>query len=197
MMVNLKKSLFSVLFFVSMLFVLPNVVAQTTTKAISGIVVDTKGEPLIGVSVLLKGTNTGTITNVDGKFTLQLGAVTAPTLVVSYIGYAKQEITPNVFSNFKITLEESSKDLSEVVVVGYGTQKRASVVGAITSVTPALLQVGTTPNISNNLAGQLAGVFGVQRSGEPGYVASDIWIRGICSFAGSTSPLVLVDGLVR
>lgn len=197
MMVNLKKSLFSVLFFVSMLFVLPNVVAQTTTKAISGIVVDTKGEPLIGVSVLLKGTNTGTITNVDGKFTLQLGAVTAPTLVVSYIGYAKQEITPNVFSNFKITLEESSKDLSEVVVVGYGTQKRASVVGAITSVTPALLQVGTTPNISNNLAGQLAGVIGVQRSGEPGYDASDIWIRGISTFAGSTSPLVLVDGIER
>lgn len=160
------------LLFFSMQFFLPNVVAQTTTKTISGVVVDAKGEPLIGVSILLKGTSIGTITTVTGKFTLSPGTAPDPTIVVSYVGYAKQEIKINSYSdknNISITLLEDAKVMDEVVVVGYGNQKKLSIVGAIQALEPTKLQVGSSRSMSNNLAGQLAGIIAVQPSGEPGY----------------------------
>lgn len=200
MMVNLKRCLFCMLLFFSMQFFLPNVVAQTTTKTISGVVVDAKGEPLIGVSILLKGTSIGTITTVTGKFTLSPGTAPDPTIVVSYVGYAKQEIKINSYSdknNISITLLEDAKVMDEVVVVGYGNQKKLSIVGAIQALEPTKLQVGSSRSMSNNLAGQLAGIIAVQPSGEPGYDNSKFWIRGIASFSGNTSPLVLVDGVER
>lgn len=97
----------------------------------------------------------------------------------------------------EIVLEETTTDLEEVMVVGYGTQKKASVVGAIQNINPGELQISSSKNISNTLAGKLAGVIAVTRSGEPGYNQSNFWIRGISSFSGGTDPLVLVDGVQR
>lgn len=96
-----------------------------------------------------------------------------------------------------VVMSESSTQLQDVVVVGYGVQKRASVVAAITSVRPDQLSVGTTRSLSNDLAGNIAGVIAVQRSGEPGYDDSEFWIRGMSSFKGNGAPLVLVDGIER
>ena len=87
--------------------------------------------------------------------------------------------------------------MDEVVVTGYGSQKKMSVIGSIETLQPKKLQVGATRSLSNNLAGQIAGVIAVQRSGEPGYDSSNFWIRGIASFSGGQSPLVLVDGIER
>ncbi len=99
--------------------------------------------------------------------------------------------------NFNIILEEDVEALDEVVVVGYGNQKKLSVIGSVQTIEPTKLQVGSSRSLSNNLAGQLAGVIAVQPSDEPGYDNSNFWIRGIASFSGNTSPLVLVDGVER
>ena len=98
---------------------------------------------------------------------------------------------------YTIILQDSVDALDEVVVVGFGTQRKASVVGAISSVEPERLKIGTTRSMSNNLAGQLAGIIAVQRSGEPGYDNSNFWIRGISTFGGNRNPLILVDGVER
>lgn len=119
-------------------------------------------------------------------------------LVFSYIGFESQEVKVGGQININVNMSEESNSLDEVVVVGYGSQKRASVVGSITAIEPAQLQQGTIRAVSNNLAGQLAGVIAVQRNGEPGSDGSDFWIRGISSFKGTgVSPLVLVDGIER
>ena len=142
------------------------------------------------------GTSSGTITDASGNFNIIL-TTQKPILKFSYIGFKEQEVAVGSKSVIDVVLVEDLELLDEVVVVGHGTQRRASVVGAITSVEPKKLQVGTTRSISNNLSGMIAGVIGVQRSGEPGWDDSSFWIRGISSFRGQTNPLVLVDGVER
>lgn len=154
-------------------------------------------EPLIGVSVMIQGTNTGAITDVDGHY-----IITVPNkesvLEFSYLGFEPVAITVRNQININVNMRETANSLDESVVVAYGQQKRASIVGSITSVNPTALQQGSTRAVSNNLAGQLAGVIAVQRSGEPGYDGSSFWIRGISSFQGTgRDPLVLVDGIER
>lgn len=163
------------------------------TRRISGRVIDaaTK-EPIIGATIWVKDSAMGTNTNVDGAFdytfTGHYGYI-----AVSYIGYQTQEFP---VTNIPNVIELSAgNDLEEVVVVGYGTQKKASVVGSIATVSVNDIRMPTA-KISNNLAGQLAGVISVQRSGEPG-ASSTFWIRGISTFGSSTTPLVLVDGIER
>src|SRR5690606_17401646 len=114
-------------------------------------------------------------------------------LVIRYVGYLTQLIEVGNQAAFEIVLLPDETSLDEVVVVGFGTQKKASVVGAISTIKPSNLQVGTSRSISNNLIGQLSGVIGSQRSGEPGFDAASFFIRGVSSFNGSNSPLVLVD----
>ncbi len=163
---------------------------------ISGTVVDKQREPLVGVTVMVQGTALGTITDLDGHFYLDVPSKQSK-IEVSYVGYATQTIPVGSDINFFITMEEETEALDEVMVVGYGNQKKLSVIGSIQALEPKKLQVGSTRSMSNNLAGQLAGVIAVQPSGEPGYDNSDFWIRGIASFSGNTSPLVLVDGVER
>lgn len=163
---------------------------------ISGTVMDNQKEPLIGVSISVDGTTLGTITDLDGHFYLTVPDKKSK-LNISYIGYKTQVITVGSDINFVVTLLEDNELLDEVVVVGYGNQKKLSVIGSIQTLEPQQLQVGSTRSMSNNLAGQLAGVIAVQPSGEPGYDNSNFWIRGIASFSGNTSPLVLVDGVER
>jgi len=190
-MVNFKKSLFGMLFFCSMLFVLPAAVAQTASKTVSGIVVDGKGEPLIGVSVLIKGTNVGTITDVNGKFSVPAGAVQDPVLLFSYIGYDSQEVASNGQAN-RIQLVEKAKSLEEVVVVGYGTQRKKDLTGSVVTVKSADLKSLPVPSVSDALQGRAAGVQ-VVSSGTPGTDAT-FRIRGVGTI-NDANPLVVIDGL--
>ena len=163
---------------------------------INGIVVDKEKIPMPGVAVIVKGSTNGTMTDSDGKFFIDVPGEQS-VLSIEMIGYKTQEITVGKKINFYIVLEEDISELDEVVVVGYGTQKKVSVVGAIETIDAKKLQQGTNRSLSNNLAGQLAGVIAVQRTGEPGKDNSDFWIRGISTFTGNTQPLVLVDGVER
>jgi TonB-linked SusC/RagA family outer membrane protein len=163
---------------------------------ISGKVTDIKGNAIPGVSVFEKGTNNATQTDYDGAFTISV-ASNQSVLVFDFVGMKRIESAINNSKTLSVVMEEEAGELKEVIVVGYGTQKKASVVGAISTIKPSLLQVGTSRTLGNNLGGQITGVIAVQRSGEPGYDASDIKIRGISTFAGGTSPLVLVDGIER
>ena len=165
-------------------------------KKISGTVVDENGTPIIGASVQIKGEAQGTITDFDGKFVLS-DVPEKSLLTISYIGYLTIDIAVTDEKLSKITMIEDSKLIDEVVVVGYGRQKKESVVGAISSLDVGELNIPGS-NISNVLAGQLAGVVSMQASGEPGKnSASDFYIRGIASFKGNSTPLVLVDGIER
>lgn len=166
------------------------------TIKVNGTVIDKDKLSVPGVVISVKGTQAGTITDLDGNYFIDVPSKES-ILVFQLIGYKKQEIKVGNQININVTLEEDVTELDEAVVVGYGTQKKLSVIGSIENLDPAQLQVGTNRSFSNNLAGQLAGVIGVQRSGEPGKDNADIWIRGISTFSGSSSPLILVDGIER
>lgn len=166
-------------------------------RMVSGIVYDELKEPLPGVAIVVKGTSVGVVTDLDGRYQLEIPAG-EDVLSYSYVGYTAQEIRVNKQMNINVVMQEVSTGLNEVVVVGYGTQRRASVVGAITTIEPKQLQMGTTRSLTNNLAGQVAGIIAVQRSGEPGADAAQFWIRGISTFQGAgKNPLVLIDGIER
>lgn len=174
-----------------------NTTAQEKKIRISGTVVDKDKNPLIGVSVKVKGNPiNGTITDVDGHFYLDVPDKQS-IIEIAYIGFKTQEIEVGSKINFNILLEENVSSLEEVVVTGYGNQKKMSVIGSIETIKPEYLQVGSTRSVSNNLAGQIAGVIAVKRSGEPGYDNSNFWIRGIASFSGTQNPLILIDGIER
>lgn len=164
---------------------------------VNGTVMDEANEPLPGVSILVKDEKgLGTITDVDGHFYLELHS-TKDVLVFSYIGYKTKEVVIGKQINLNVVLEEDSKNLDEVVVVGYGSQKKLSVIGSIANLEPQKLQTGSTMSMANNLAGQVPGVIAIRTSGEPGYDNADFWIRGISSYQGTTTPLVLIDGVER
>ncbi len=171
---------------------------QKQNLKVSGIVRDNNKVPLIGVNIQQVGTINAVITDNDGKFTIY-NLTPNSALRFSYIGYKPLEykLTENE-TELDIVMDEDVQGLEEIVVVGYGSQKRESVIGAITTVKPSSLQINQTRSVTNALAGQVVGVIAVQRSGEPGNDASDFWIRGISSFqSAGTSPLVLVDGIER
>lgn len=172
--------------------------AQEGKITVTGTVYDDTGEPMIGVGVLLKNTVTGTITDLDGNYTLTVDALGGGgVLVYSTLGYATQEIPVNNRTRIDVTMRFSEEILEEVVVVGYGTQKRESVVGSISTVDAKNLKVSSA-QLSTGLAGQLSGVVSMNRSGEPGKnSAADFYIRGVSSFQGTVTPLVLVDGIER
>ncbi|WP_210464216.1 SusC/RagA family TonB-linked outer membrane protein [Rufibacter roseolus] len=162
---------------------------------VKGKVTDKTGSPLIGASVSVKGTAIGATTDVNGNYSINAPSESG-TLVVSYIGYLSKEIAIGGKASIDIVLDEDQTKVDEVVVVAYGTQRKISNVGAQSSVSVKELDQPVA-NISTMLAGRVAGVTGVQRSGQPGYDGADIWIRGIASLSGSSAPLVLVDGVER
>lgn len=154
---------------------------------IVGVVKDETGEPIIGVNVSEKGTTNGTITDMDGKFSL--GVPNTAVLRFSYIGYLSQDLTIKGKTSLDVTLKEDSQNLEEVVVVGYGTQKKVNLTGAIAAVNSKDLTVAPVANTTNALAGRLPGLTVIQKSGRPGSDGSDLNIR---SFG---KPLVIVDGV--
>ena len=166
-----------------------------TTKQVSGVVTDGTGETVIGASVLEKGTTNGTITDLDGRFILTVSENAV--LQISYVGYTTQEVPVQGKTTFSITLKEDSEMLEEVVVVGYGAQKKESVVGAISQVSNKELLQSPAANVSQAISGKIAGVITSQTSGAPGSDDTQIYIRGRATFAGDAQPLVLVDGVER
>lgn len=169
---------------------------QNNKMIIRGNVSDMQGLPLIGATVSVKNTKTVAVTDIDGNFSIDIPDKYA-VIEVRYIGYIPREETVGNRQIINFILEEDIGQLDDIVVVGYGTQKKESVVGSISTITPRELNTGTTRSISNNLAGNIAGVIGVQRSGEPGYDNSSFWIRGISTFQSAKNPLILIDGIER
>ena len=158
-----------------------------------GVVNDVTGEPVIGASVVVKGTTNGSITDFDGNFSLS-NVKKGDIIVISYVGYHTQEIVWNGKS-ISVKLKEDAKTLSEVVVVGYGSQKKVNVIGSVSTVDSKTLESRATADVSNMLTGQMSGVTIIQNSGNPGDDAGTIRIRGVGSFGATPSPLILVDGL--
>lgn len=165
-------------------------------RIIEGQVLTESGNRLSNATVTGNVSNRSTSTDDNGRFSLSV-LPTDRYLSVRLVGYAPEQIELTDRNSYRIVLKDSVSALDEVVVVGFGTQRKASVVGAITTIQPKRLQSGTTRSLSNNLAGQLSGVIAVQRSGEPGYDNSNFWIRGISTFGGNRNPLILVDGVER
>ena len=168
---------------------------QQNKRKITGRVTDVKGEPLIGVNVTVDGDANGSITNMDGLYEI---FVTKKSVVLkfTYIGFKTSEIRTNASTNiYDVTLEEQVNELEETVIVGYGTQRKISNIGAQSSMKMEDIKTPSA-SLTTTLAGRLAGVVAVQRTGEPGKDAADIWIRGI-STPNTSSPLVLVDGVER
>jgi TonB-linked SusC/RagA family outer membrane protein len=157
----------------------------------------TTGEPLAGASVVLKGTNTTTTTNATGAFTISIPQA-GGTLVVTYAGMALQEIPVTKAGEVNIALDDNTgSTLNDVVVVGYGQQRRATVTGAISTVNTKELVQSPVADLSNALQGRVAGVITKQGSGEPGRDAAAIYIRGNSTFGATMEPLFVVDGIVR
>jgi TonB-linked SusC/RagA family outer membrane protein len=161
--------------------------------SVTGVVTDEKGLPLAGVTVAVKGTTQGVVTDINGKFTLLVKDPNA-SLVFSFIGYNTQEVAINGRSTVNAQLGADARSLNEVVVVGYGTQKKATLTGSISQVKGADLVKSPQPNLSNSFAGRFSGVIVNNRSGEPGYDGSGITIRGLAT-TGSNNVLVVVDGI--
>lgn len=172
--------------------------SQNQKITVSGTVLDkTTNEPLIGVSVVVKGVaSAGTITDMDGKFTLKLPYAEAP-LVFSYLGYQPQEIIPGAKKELTVLLQEDTKALQEVVVVGYTKQRKETMVGSVATITTKDLTQSPTANINNALAGRLPGlVVNQYAGGEPGVDQSELFIRGKATY-GNQSAIVIVDGIER
>jgi len=170
-------------------------------KTITGKVVDEKGVSLPGVAVVVKGTTVGVVTDIDGNYSLQVPA-DAQTLSFSYIGMKAQEVVIGNQTAINITMAAEMTDLDEVVVVGYGTQKRANVVGAVTTVTGETLAQIPTMNVSNAISGHMPGSVVIQQTGEPGQMTPRVLVRGRTTlggnagtYASNTAPLVVIDGI--
>ena len=173
-------------------------VEQQATFKVRGQVIDNNKEPLIGVVVSTEDGKSPVrvITDIDGMFTIDVPQGTH-SLTFSYIGFKKHTERVSGSKVINVMMEEETNSFDEVVVTGFSSQKKASIVGAIETIKPSELQFGSTRTLSNNLAGKLSGVIGIQRSGEPGYDDSNFWIRGISTFSGNSSPLILIDGVER
>ncbi|MDE7450706.1 MAG: carboxypeptidase-like regulatory domain-containing protein, partial [Alistipes sp.] len=169
--------------------------AASGKRRITGTVVDSDGSPLVGASVYIQNTNVGTTTNADGLFVLDVPG--KQSITVSYIGYLSQTLSTDNQTAFNVKLVADTDQIEEVVVVGYGKQKRQAMVSSIATVGSRDLMQSSSGNLTNNLAGQLAGLISIQRTAEPGRDDAEFWIRGISTFKGGTNPLVLVDGVPR
>jgi len=178
--------------FVSLLILISISLATAVAQSVRGTVVDTSGEPVPGASVVVTGTTVGSITDIDGNFSIT-GVAPSGHLDVSFVGYVTNKVAYRSGQNLRIVLEEDNKMLEEVVAVGYGTQKKANLTGSVANVDNKLLDNRPLTNLSSGLAGLLPGVSVVQTSGQPGSDIGTINIRGLGTFNVS-APLVIIDG---
>ena len=189
---RLWRTVVLVLFFACTCIGLQNAFGQSK---VTGKVSDISGATLPGVSVVVKGTTNGTITDANGAFSLPAIPANA-TLVFSFVGMKPQEVAVKGKTSVNATLTEEAVNIDEVVVVGYGTQKRASLIGSVASVSSEEITRVATPNVSQALVGKLPGLITRQSSGQPGNDGVDMYVRGFGSL-NSNSPMMLVDGVER
>lgn len=193
-----KKSILMLVVLLAAFIMTTNLYGQnaSTTKPITvqGQVMDSEGVPIPGVNIRLKGQNAGTISDLNGNY--KLSDVTEDAVIeFSFIGFATLEKKVKGETLNAILLEDT-KSLDEVEVVAFGTQKKESVIGSISTLKPAELKVPTS-NLTNALAGRVAGVIAYQRTGEPGVDDSNFFIRGVTSFGYAKSPLILIGKRLR
>lgn len=194
---NLKrKNLARLLLLFAISLVSVTALAQNKIEIRGVVVSSADNQPIIGASVIVKGTPTGVITDLDGQYTLSV-TENAKEIEFKYLG-CKTVVIPFKKDNLNpfrvVTLYDDAQQLDDVVVVGFGKQKKESVIGAIQTVKASTLTVPSS-SLTSAFAGKIAGVIAVQRSGEPGADGASFWIRGVSTFAGPTSPLIVVDGV--
>ena len=171
-----------------------NIIQQPAKKQITGRIVDAQGDAIIGANIIEAGTTNGSITDVDGNFTLSVDD--NATIKVSYVGFLDQNISTVGKTSFEITLREDKRALDELVVVGYGVQKKVNLTGSVTSVGSDKLEKKIVSQASQLLQGETPGLTATQSSGRPGYDGADLKMRGLGTWSGAgTNPLVLVDGV--
>lgn len=191
MYVNFKKSMKTFLATVVGMFVAFSVAAQAPVN-VRGTITDAAGEPIIGASILLQGTTSGTVTDIDGNFSLQ--APGNGVLIVSYVGYVTQNVPIDNRTNIAITLVEDTELLDELVVIGYGSVRKDDATGSVTAIKPDNINKGLVTNAQDMMTGKIAGVNIVSGGGTPGGGAT-IRIRGGSSLSASNDPLIVIDGL--
>ncbi len=168
--------------------------AGQTQKTVTGKVSDSSGAPLTGVTVVIKGTTTGIITDSEGKFSLSNVPPTA-TLVFSFVGMKAQEVAVSGKTVINVALENETVGIEEVVAIGYGVQKRVNVVGSVISLPGSSIQSIPSASTSSAISGRLPGVVVIQQNGEPGNLGARIMVRGRSTLGGNTGPLVIIDGV--
>ncbi|GEM_PF-678804 len=180
-------------FLILLVALFTNVTFALSQQVVTGSILDKSGDTMIGVSVLVKGTTVGTISDVNGKFSIKVRNAN-DVLQFSYVGYLNQSLVVGNQNNIKVVMTEKSKDLEEVIVVGYGTQKKSDLTGSVVSVKADEMNAIPTTSVAEMLRGQAAGVVVTQNSARPGG-GSDILIRGAKSLTGGNAPLYIVDGV--
>ncbi|MCK9638476.1 MAG: TonB-dependent receptor [Prolixibacteraceae bacterium] len=169
---------------------------QVSKKELSGSITDSKGNPLPGVSIVVKGTTLGTVTDAEGKFILTM-PVDAKSLVISFIGMKSQEIVLTRETVINVIMEEMNVGMDEVVVIGYGTQKKVTVTGSISTVSGDIIAKSPSQGVATALAGRVTGVVTTQVSGQPGKSNPSVYVRGVGTYTGASGALSLVDGVER
>ncbi len=166
--------------------------SQTQKSTVSGVVTFPDGGPLPGANINIKETTAGVSTDLDGTYTISLNI--GQTLIFSFLGLESQEIIYNGQKELKVTLKEQPNELDQVTIVAFGKQKKSSVIGSVSTINPSELKIASS-NLTNALAGRLAGVIAYQRSGEPGRDNAEFFIRGVTTFGYKRSPLILIDNI--
>src|SRR5690554_4825186 len=165
-------------------------------RQITGRVMDQNGELLIGVNVLEVGTLNGAVTDINGTYTITITSAN-PSLKFTYVGFLEETVRVGSSGILDVSMQEDVEALEEVVVIGYGTQKKETLTGSISQVSTEVIERVASPTLSTTLGGMLPGLITRQSSGEPGYDSAELLIRGVGTFAGNRQPLVLVDGIER
>ncbi len=166
----------------------------STQNTVTGIVVDNNGEPLVGVSVVIRGTSKGMTTDMDGRFSIQVES--GQTLDFSYLGYTKTSLAVSgVQNDIKIIMTEDTQTIDEVVVIGYGAQTKSRMISSVGTINAAEINSRAVSMASQAVTGKVSGISSIQRSGRPGNDGTAIQIRGVGSYGASSSPMVLVDGM--
>jgi len=180
-----------------LLLCIPATMYAQKSKTVSGTVKDVTGAPIVGATVMIKGTTIGTLTNQEGKFSINVPEGKGNVLVISFLGMERQEFDVSEVSTLEVVLKETEVKLEDVIVVGYGSQKKESVVGAIAQTKgDVLVRTGGVTNVASTLTGNLPGVVTMQGTGKPGQEDPIILIRGQATW-NNAKPLVLVDGIER
>jgi len=184
----------SLYWLVIVLLLLTTVNTFAQNRLVKGLVQDEKGITIPGANVVLKGTSMGVVTDVNGKYSISISG--NDVLIFSFLGYTSQEIAVQGRTVIDVLMVQSVESLEEVVIVGYGTQRRATLTGAVVDVKGEIIQKSPSISVTNSFAGRLPGVVAINRSGEPGQDVATILIRG-SSTLGSTSPLIVIDGVAE